>query len=95
MHFILFYDVVEDYVTRRAPLRAEHLSLVRAAHARGELVLAGALTNPADGAVLVFRTTASAEAFAGADPYVREGVVTRWRVREWMTVIGDGVEPPA
>lgn len=92
MHFILCYDVVDDYVTKRVPFRGAHLALARAAHERGELVLAGALANPADGAVLVFRgpTAAAAEAFAREDPYVKNGVVTGWRVREWTTVIGDG-----
>src|SRR5947207_4349697 len=100
MHYLLIYDVVPDYVERRAPLRAEHLALARAAHARGELVLGGALADPVDGAVLLFRgdSPAVAEAFAAADPYVRHGLVTRWRVREWAPVLGDGAEvmlPPA
>jgi len=95
MHFILFYDVVPDYVTKRVPLRAEHLALVKDSHAKGDLVLAGALTNPSDGAVIVFRSAKAAEEFAAADPYVKNGIVTSWRVREWATVIGDGVEPPA
>ena len=92
MHYLLFYDVVPDYVERRAPLRAEHLALARAAHARGELVLGGALADPVDGAVLLFRgdSPAAAEAFVAADPYVRHGLVTRWRVRAWTTVVGDG-----
>jgi uncharacterized protein YciI len=96
MHYLLLYDVVPDYVERRAPFRAEHLTLARAAHARGELVLGGALADPVDGAVLVFRgdSPAAAEAFARADPYVRNGLVTRWRVRAWNTVIGDGTPPP-
>src|SRR5262249_44669266 len=70
VHYLLFYDVVPDYVERRAPLRAEHLALGRAAHARGELVLGGALADPVDGAVLLFRgdSPAVAEAFAAADP---------------------------
>jgi uncharacterized protein YciI len=91
MHFILFYDVVDDYVTRRQPFRAEHLALARAAHGRGEIVLAGALANPADGAVLVFRgpTAAAAQEFARNDPYVKNGIVKSWRVREWTTVVGD------
>jgi uncharacterized protein YciI len=95
MYYLLFYDVVPDYVERRAQFRAEHLALGRAAHARGELVLGGALANPVDGAVLLFRgdSPAIAEAFAAADPYVRNGLVTRWRVREWTTVIGDGATP--
>src|SRR5262245_16119417 len=97
MHYLLLYDVVPDYVERRAPFRAEHLALGQAAHARGELVLAGALADPVDGAVLVFRgdSPAAAEAFARADPYVRNGLVTRWRVRAWNTVIGDGTKSPA
>jgi uncharacterized protein YciI len=92
MHYILFYDVVDDYVARRAQFRAAHLELARQAHARGDLVLGGALADPADGAVLVFRgpSPESAEAFAKADPYVTSGLVTRWRVRKWTTVVGDG-----
>ena len=96
MHYLLLYDVVPDYVERRVPFRAEHLALARAAFARGELILGGALADPVDGAVLVFRgdSPAAAEAFAAADPYVRNGLVTRWRVRAWSTVIGDGITPP-
>jgi uncharacterized protein len=96
MHYLLFYDVVPDYVDRRAPYRAEHLALGRAAVARGELVLGGALADPVDGAVLLFRgdSPAAAEAFARADPYVRHGLVTRWRVRAWATVAGPGAEVP-
>jgi len=91
MHYLLLYDVVDDYVERRAALRAEHLALARAAHARGELVLGGALADPVDGAVLLFQgdSPAGAAAFAAADPYVRHGLVRQWRVRTWTTVVGD------
>ena len=90
-HYLLFYDVVADYVERRAPLRAAHLEHARGARARGELVLAGALADPVDGAVLLFRgdSPEAAESFARADPYVTQGLVTAWRVREWTTVVGD------
>ena len=90
MHTILFYDVVDDYVERRAQFREQHLALARQAHERGELVLAGALAEPADGAVVVFRgeSTETAVAFAKADPYVINGLVTSWRVRKWSTVVG-------
>jgi uncharacterized protein len=96
-HFLLFYDVVDDYLHRRGPFRAEHLSLIQKAHDRGELVMAGALADPADGAVLVFRgpSPEPAESFAQADPYVRNGLVKAWRVRKWSTVIGDGTAFPA
>lgn len=90
-HFLLIYDVVADYVERRTPYRAEHLALALAAKASGDLFLAGALANPVDGAVLIFQgeTSAAAEAFVAADPYVKHGLVTKWRVREWTTVVGD------
>ena len=97
MHYILFYDVVDDYLERRAPFRGLHLKKVREAYERGELVLAGALTEPDDGAVLVFRGPSpdAAEAFARSDPYVTNGVVTAWRVRKWVTVVGDGATMPS
>jgi uncharacterized protein YciI len=86
------YDVVDRFVEKRMPHREVHLGLVRAAHARGELVLAGALGDPPDGALLVFRADDAdvAERFARADPYVMQGLVTGWRVRPWNVVVGDG-----
>jgi uncharacterized protein YciI len=95
-HFLLFYDVVADYAARRSEFRAAHLRKAWAASARGELVLAGALAEPLDGAVLLFRgdTPRIAEGFAEQDPYVTNGLVARWRVREWTTVAGDGAATP-
>lgn len=96
MHYLLMYDVSPDRLTRRAEFRAEHLALAWQARARGELVLGGALADPVDGAVLLFQgeSAVTAERFAGADPYLRNGFVTRWRVRPWATVVGDGVASP-
>jgi uncharacterized protein YciI len=93
---LLIYDLVDDYVERRAPLRAAHVAIARAAEERGELILGGALANPPDMAVLLFRgdSPRAAEAFAGADPYVLNGLVKQWRVREWTTVVGRGAEVP-
>lgn len=96
MHYLLFYEVVDDYVNRRAPFRSAHLALAREAVARGELVLGGAFANPPDGAVLLFRgaSPAVAEAFAAQDPYVKNGLIVRWYVREWTTVVGALAEAP-
>lgn len=96
MHYLLLYDVAPDYLERRDAFRAEHLTLAWQAHARGELVLGGALTNPVDGAVLLFQgdSPAVAEQFAAADPYVKNGLVTRWQVRPWLTVVGTGAAAP-
>ncbi|HWM88321.1 MAG TPA: YciI-like protein [Kofleriaceae bacterium] len=97
MHYLLFYDeVTPDYVERRAEFRSAHLARAWAAHERGELVLAGALADPIDGAVLLFRgdSPAVAEDFARTDPYVTSGLVVRWRVREWSTVVGETAARP-
>jgi uncharacterized protein YciI len=90
-YYAMFYYVVDDFVARRAEYREEHLRLVREAHRRGELLLAGAFTDPADRALLVFRAAerSVAEDFVGKDPYVTRGLVTRWEVRSWAVVIGD------
>lgn len=96
MHYLLMYDAAPDYLQRRGDYRAAHLALAWAAAERGELLLAGALTDPVDGAVLLFTgdTPAVAENFARADPYVREGLVTRWHVRGWQTVVGEQAATP-
>ncbi len=95
MYFALFYDVVDDYVVRRQPFRAEHLALATEAQRRGVLVLGGAL-EPPDAALLVFRcdSAAEVEAFVARDPYVRNGVVRSWRVRPWTVVVGSAAEAP-
>jgi uncharacterized protein YciI len=91
MYWLLLYDLVADYLDRRPPLRDEHLGLARAAHDRGELVMAGALADPADRAVLVFKADdgSVAESFAANDPYVKNGLVEKWTVRSWTVVVGD------
>jgi uncharacterized protein YciI len=96
MHYILFYEVGDDYVERRAQYRDAHLARGWQAAERGELVLGGALANPADGAVLIFKgdSPAVAEKFASVDPYVIHGIVKRWYVREWTTVIGENCANP-
>lgn len=94
-YYVLFYDVINDFVARRGAYRDEHLRLARDVHARGELVLAGALADPADGALLIFQgeSPAAVEAFARQDPYVKNGLVTKWKVRNWTVVVGN--EPRA
>jgi uncharacterized protein YciI len=95
MHYILFYDYVEDAVTRRAPFRAAHLDYARKSFEEGKLILAGAFADPVDGAALIFSGAdpAAAEKFARNDPYVKNGLVRDWRVRKWTTVIGEGSDP--
>ena len=95
-HFLLLYDACEDYVEKRKAFRDAHLKHGWAAHNRGELLLAGALADPVDGAVLLFQGDSAQVAvdFATSDPYVVNGLVTRWRVREWTTVVGATASTP-
>ena len=90
-YYVLQYDVVDDYANRRMPFRPLHLEMVRGAHERGDLRLAGALGDPSDGALLVFRSDSprAAEEFARNDPYVKNGLITSWRVRPWNVVAGE------
>jgi uncharacterized protein YciI len=96
MHYLLFYEAGEDYLARRAEFRTAHLEMAWQACDKGDLVLGGALANPADGALLLFEGDSPevAEKFARADPYVTNGIVKRWYVREWTTVAGQGAAIP-
>ncbi len=96
MHFLLFYDLADDYLERRPAFREEHLEMAWAAQERGELVLGGALDEPPDRAVLLFEGDGpeAAETFARNDPYVRNGLVVSWRVRAWTTVVGKDAATP-
>lgn len=88
MYYILFYRTVENYFERRKPFREEHLGLIREFLNDGRLFMAGALAEPADGAVLIFRgdNPQAAHDFVSRDPYVKNGLITEWSVRPWMVV---------
>jgi len=90
-YYLLEYALIDDYLNRRTAFREEHLALARDAQRRGDLILAGALSEPPDRAVLVWRTNdpSVVERFAEGDPYIRNGLVTTWTVRPWTVVIGD------
>lgn len=90
-HYLLIYHLAPDYLARRPQFREAHLTLAKEAVARGELLLGGAL-DPADRAMLLFagEDSTAAERFAEGDPYVANGLVERWEVRGWTTVVGEG-----
>lgn len=90
MHYLLMYELAPDYLARRAEFRNDHLRLAWEAEQRGEILIAGALADPADTAVLLFTgdSPEAAERFAKTDPYVTQGLVKSWRVRPWTTVVG-------
>jgi uncharacterized protein len=90
VYHILFYHYVEEILERRGPFRSEHLARIQAAHTRGELMMAGALSSPVDQAVLIFRVADPQilEQFVQEDPYVQNGLVTAWQIRPWTVVVG-------
>src|SRR6267378_2052180 len=90
-YYALFYELVDDMVNRRVPFREEHLRLARESRERGELVLAGALAEPVDRALLVFHVDdkSKVESFARKDPYVLNGLAKKWEVRPWNVVVGN------
>jgi uncharacterized protein YciI len=96
MHYLLFYEFVDGILEKRGPYRAAHLEAAWKSHEKGELILAGALGNPVDGSMQLFKADSAAvvEEFAKTDPYVLNGLVKRWYVREWMTVVGEGSTNP-
>ena len=96
MHYLLMYDLSDDYLARRGEFRDAHLKLAWQAQERGEIIVAGALADPFDMAVLMFQGDSPevAERFAKADPYVIHGLVTGYRVRQWNTVVGENAFAP-
>lgn len=96
MHYVLTYEFAPDYLERRPEFRDAHLRLAWEAQERGELLIAGALADPVDRALLVFQgdSPAAAERFVAADPYVHNGLVLRWNVRPWTTVVGKDAASP-
>jgi uncharacterized protein YciI len=96
MHYLLIYELAPDYIERRPAFRRAHLERAWEAAGRGELLLGGALDDPVDRAILLFESDSpeAAQAFARGDPYVTGGLVTRWEVRPWNTVAGEGASKP-
>lgn len=89
MYYVLFYKTIDNYIEKRKPFREEHLKLANTARVNGTLIMAGALADPADEALLVFKADSPqvAEDFAKNDPYVINGLITEWRVRAWTVVV--------
>ena len=91
-----FRKLAPDYLERREAFRQAHLAHAWASQARGELVLAGALADSADTAMLLFKCDSPElpGQFALADPYFENGLVTGFEVRLWATVVGDAATTP-
>jgi len=90
-YYALIYYLIDDYISRRAQFRDTHLKLAKEAKDRGELILAGAFSEPTDRALLVFNVADKSviEDFVTNDPYIKNGLVTKWEIRKWTVVIGN------
>jgi uncharacterized protein len=88
--FLLEYKYIENMIEKRAPHRSAHLEHADNFVKRNILIAGGAIVPEVDRGVLVFKADSAAvvEEFAKADPYVKQGLVTSYTVKEWMVVIG-------
>ncbi len=88
--YVLLYESADD-VRETAPKHfAAHRARWEAFRADGSLLLIGPFADPREGALAVFTSREAAEAFARGDPFVVQGVVRAWQVREWDEAIGTG-----
>jgi uncharacterized protein YciI len=55
---------------------------------RGELLMIGPFANAQeDGAMAIFTTHEAAEEFVRGDPFVLNGIVRKWVIRDWIEVL--------
>jgi uncharacterized protein len=88
MRYVLFYDSA-DAVESKAPLHfPAHSARLQEFHARGTLLMVGAFANPQEeGSMAIFTSREAAEEFVAGDPFVLNGVVRDWHIREWHEVL--------
>ncbi len=87
MKYVVFYESAGDVLVK-APLHiAAHSARLRDFHARGVLLMAGPFADPREGAMSIFTDREAAEEFVRDDPFVLNGVVRNWYLREWNEVL--------
>jgi uncharacterized protein YciI len=90
MKFVLFYESAPDVASKAPAHFPAHKARYQDFHARGLLLMLGTFSNPQDeGSMAVFASREAAEEFAAGDPFVLNGVVSRWYVRDWREVLTD------
>ena len=88
MKYVLFYESADDVASNAPAHFPAHKARLDEFHARGDLLLVGTFADPQkDGSMSVFRTREAAEEFAREDPFVLNGVVRRWELREWKEAL--------
>jgi len=85
--YVLYYESAPD-VLEKAPIHGPaHRAYWQEFLEKGSLLMIGPFANPKEGAMGIFTTREAAEAFARDDPFVLNGVVMNWLVREWSECI--------
>ena len=87
MKVVMFYDVAPDGMTKARENLPGHRARLDEFHRRGVLLMAGPYANPAEGALAIFTSREAAEEFIQGDPFVMNGVVGKWSLREWNEVL--------
>lgn len=86
--YMLTYNYVEDMINRRAPFRDAHIAYAKEFEGKG-LLLGGALQNPVDAGVLLFDAAEKdVVQYAENDPYMKNGLIKSYTVREIMFAFG-------
>lgn len=82
--FVVFYESADE-VRSKAPAHfAAHRARWKEFAERGELLMIGTFANPQEqGSMGIFTTREAAEAFVNSDPFVLNGVVRSYEIREW------------
>jgi uncharacterized protein YciI len=82
--YVLFYESAEGLADKAPVHFAEHTEWGHGFHERGVLIAYRPFDNPQrEGSMAVFTTREAAEEFAHGDPFVVNGVVRDWQIREW------------
>jgi uncharacterized protein YciI len=82
--FVLFYESADDVRQKAPPVFPAHVERLRTFRDAGTLLMVGTFGDPQkEGSMAVFTTREAAESFATGDPFVLQGVVSRWSIREW------------
>ena len=87
MKTVMFYEVAPDGLPKARMHYEAHRARLNDFHGRGSLLMAGPFANPAEGAMGVFTSREAAEEFIQGDPFVINGVVAKWSLRDWNEVL--------
>jgi uncharacterized protein len=88
MKHVLFYESAPEVLSKAPAHFPAHKARLDAFHADGTLLMVGTFGDPqAEGSMAIFTTRAAAEEFVADDPFVRNGVVQAWHIREWNEIL--------